>query len=153
MERFIASDLLATLYMAQSAEVTDMTDVTATVKLITVDFIESSAIDQSTIPADVAVAAAKTSADPPSLVDTPETGGKSLLWPPPEAGWNFLSLAASATGFVYGYRVDSIEGNFVGCKKFPIAIPVEDADKTIVIGEVSLPVNAAAVFFDPPAEV
>jgi len=152
MEKIIASRGLINELPPFLTQINDYTDVTGVVGIITVDFVESADIDPTTIPADTATFATKTSSAVPALLDTPETGGQSLVWPDPAGGWNFLSLQASPSGFAYGYRVTATAGQFVGCKKFAAAIPIDDADQNVVVGAVRLPVNLADVFTDviPP---
>jgi len=152
MDKITAAQPLIDQLPSFLTSIADYTDVTGVVGIITVDFVESADIDPTTIPADTATFATKTSSAVPVLLDTPETGGQSLIWPDPAGGWNFLSLQASPSGFAYGYRVTGTAGEFCGCRKFPTAIPIDDADKNVVIGEVRLPVNLENVFTEvtPP---
>lgn len=144
MDKFIASEGLTNMYLDKLLEVGDWTDTPATVSLVTVPFEESADIDQATIPPDAATFNTKTSAGP-IIVDTPESGGKSMVWPDPIGGFKFTSTAASPTGNAYGYRVDAGD-NFLGAKTFPQPVIVDAADKVIYIGEIRLPINLDGLF-------
>lgn len=148
MDLFTPSEDLLTVAAAAMAGLTDTTDDTAKMGIITVDFTESKTIDESTIPADTATFALKTAGGGAAYVDVPELGGHCLVWPEPAGGWDFTSLQASPSGFAYGYRVTSLAGTFLGCKKFPLPVPIDAAGQHVFVGEMALPVNANHIF-DP----
>jgi len=146
MDKFIPSEDLITAQGESSGVITDYTDVTAIVGLITVDFVESKDIDPTTIPAGTATFASITSGSGPAYEWVAEWSKFALVWPEPAGGWDFVSLGASPTGFVYGYRVTATGGNFCGCKKFPLPVAISAAGQHVVLGAIALPVDASATF-------
>lgn len=152
MDLFTPSTELAGVAGLAMAGLVDVTDDAAEMGIITVDFVESKGIDESTIPADTATFALKTAGGGAAYTSVPELGGHALIWPDPAGGWNFTSLQASPSGFAYGYRVDSAAGTFLGCKKFPLPVPIGMAGEHVVVGECALPVNEDHIFDVPPLD-
>lgn len=146
MDKFIPGVELIDAATIEVSNVTDYTDVTGIVGIITVDFVESKDIDPATIPNDTATFATKVSGTAPTLEWIAEWNKYGLVWPEPAGGWDFVSLGASPTGMAYGYRVTATGGNFLGCKKFPLPIPISAVDQHIVLGTVTLPVSGAVAF-------
>jgi len=111
---FVAATALNNAVQSGLAAIPDMTDVPVEVGLITVSFVESAGIDESTIPIS-ANFAAKTSGVPVGEID--ETGRVALVFPDPVGGWDFPSIGTGFPVTVYGYRVNADDGTFMGCRQ------------------------------------
>lgn len=140
MDKFIASLAIQTVAVEATVTLNSYTDQNALVKLVTTVFTADQGIDPSTIPGNVTEFDALDSGDPPALVTTVDPPGKSVLWPDPVGGWTFLSNAGTYPVTVSGYRVDSSDGNFLGCQNIPQQI-ITGPGQSVVIGEIRLPVT------------
>jgi len=139
MESFVASDTLEGAAAGAMESIPDFTDSPGTVTLITVPFVASSGIDESTIPGNVVEFVAKVSPAQPTKITTPGPTNYALLWPDPSGGWTWVSQTGTYPVTVYGYRVDSDSPNFCGCKNIQPVV-INAAGETLTIGEVSLPI-------------
>jgi len=140
MEKFVPATGFQAAAIGGFEAITDFTDVTAKVSLITTSFVASPDIDETTIPANVTEFTQKTSSATPTMTATVDPPGQSLVWPDPAGGWNFQAGAGTYPLTVYGYRVDATGDTFLGCQNIPAQV-IENAGEWVLIGVVRVPVS------------
>ncbi len=140
MDRFIASTVFQGVAVEATLNIGSYTDQNCNVTLVTVPFIAAEGIDQSLIPGNITEFTELSSNTLPDLITTIDPPGRSLLWPDPLGGWNFTSIAGTFPVTVTGYRVDSDDGNFLGCQNIPSQV-ITAAGQSVVLGEIRVPIT------------
>jgi len=62
------------------------------------------------------------------------------VWEDPAGGWDFVSIGTGFPKTFYGYRIDAVGGEFVGCQNMtPITITA--AGEHIILGVIRVPID------------